>query len=59
MERSSLKSLRSWIAVSIVSVSLLVGCEEEEACFGAGTRIDTPSGSIPIEQVKVGDDVCS
>ena len=48
----------SWTAVLAASVSLLAGCTEE-ACFGPGTRIDTPSGSIPIEQVRPGDEVWS
>jgi hypothetical protein len=28
-----------------------------DECFVAGTLVDTPSGSVPIEQVKVGDEI--
>ncbi|MCL2450917.1 MAG: Hint domain-containing protein, partial [Polyangiaceae bacterium] len=32
-------------------------CASGNACFAAGTRVDTPNGEEPIEQLRVGDRV--
>lgn len=58
-----------WIVLHSVAFALLVtvslvglGCSEGpngQRCFAGGTRIDTPFGDVPIEDLRVGDTVWS
>ena len=45
--------------VLVLCASIDSGCSETVVCFGAGTRIETPGGSIPVEQLKIGDAIVS
>jgi filamentous hemagglutinin len=52
---------RATFAAAILTFTLLAGgCETgEDTCFAAGTRIATPSGDRPIEDLMPGDEVLS
>ncbi len=46
-----------WVFCSL-GLLVLAGCENNEtSCFAAGTLVQTPSGNVPIEQLRVGDAV--
>ncbi len=41
------------------ALSVLTACEDEEACFAAGSLINTPTGLVPIESIQPGQSVYS
>lgn len=44
-------------AAFFLFVVLAFGCDGETSCFEAGTQVQTPSGDVAIEKLRVGDTV--